>query len=166
MKPGSKYYRLLQHLQNCDQTEITMTIAEVEELVEGSLPPNARQIRSWWSNRDSPSAAQAKAWIMAGFHTTFIDLPKEIITFGKFSTTYNIRTRDDGGIIWDRESVKALRKHMGLTQIKFSKELGVRRQTVSEWENGVYSPDRSTTKHLERVADGSEFQPPEENDQS
>ncbi len=46
---------------------------------------------------------------------------------------------------------------MSLTQAKFAQELGVRRQTVSEWENGVYEPDRSTAKHLERIAQRKGF---------
>ncbi|MEO0738790.1 MAG: helix-turn-helix transcriptional regulator [Cyanobacteria bacterium J06649_12] len=49
---------------------------------------------------------------------------------------------------------------MSLTQAKFAQELGVRRQTVSEWENGVYEPDRSTTKFLELIAKQTEFSVP------
>lgn len=47
---------------------------------------------------------------------------------------------------------------MGLSQAQFATELGVRRQTVSEWENGAYDPDRSTTKFLELIAKQSAFQ--------
>ena len=47
---------------------------------------------------------------------------------------------------------------MNLTQAKFAQELGVRRQTVSEWENGVYEPDRSTAKHLELIAKQKQFE--------
>ncbi|MEO0867417.1 MAG: helix-turn-helix transcriptional regulator, partial [Cyanobacteria bacterium J06642_11] len=58
------------------------------------------------------------------------------------------------------DAIKALRKHMSLTQAQFAEELGVRRQTVSEWENGVYDPDRSTTKFLALIAQTSSFQAP------
>jgi DNA-binding transcriptional regulator YiaG len=159
MKPGSKYYQLFQYLQASNQTQLTLSIDEIATLIDGKLSPNARQNRSWWSNRDSPSAVQAAAWIQAGYHTSTIDLDEQRITFQKFSIQYNIRT-NDGVIIWDQSAIKALRKHMGMTQAQFSQELGVRRQTVSEWESGVYMPDRSTSKHLGRVAEGHHFQPP------
>jgi transcriptional regulator with XRE-family HTH domain len=58
-----------------------------------------------------------------------------------------------------QDAIKALRKHMGLTQAQFAQELGVHRQkTVSEWENGAYDPDRSKMKFLELIAKHSKFQ--------
>ena len=44
-------------------------------------------------------------------------------------------------IVWQQDAIRALRKHMNMTQSQFAEELGVRRQTISEWENGVYDPD-------------------------
>ena len=55
-------------------------------------------------------------------------------------------------LLWNSELIKALRLHMGLTQVEFAERLGVRQKTVSEWENGVYAPTRSKSKHLELVA--------------
>ncbi|MBE9032875.1 helix-turn-helix transcriptional regulator [filamentous cyanobacterium LEGE 11480] len=158
MKPGSKYYRLFQYLQANNQPEITLSIDYIASLIDGDLSPNAREKRGWWSNRDAPSAVQARAWIQAGYHTAEIHLTQQTITFRKFKTQYNIQKKD-GTIVWDHDAIKALRKHMDLTQADFSQELGVRRQTVSEWESGVYRPDRSTAKHLERIAESQNFQP-------
>jgi DNA-binding transcriptional regulator YiaG len=59
---------------------------------------------------------------------------------------------------WDAESVRALRKHMGLTQAGLSAELGVRQQTVSEWENGVYRPRGAAAQLLTLVAERASFQ--------
>ena len=42
--------------------------------------------------------------------------------------------------MWNSESIKELRKALDLSQSAFSKKLGIRQQTVSEWETGVYMP--------------------------
>ena len=58
---------------------------------------------------------------------------------------------------WDAKKVKALRQHLGLTQTELSEELGVRQQTVSEWECGVYKPRGPSAKLLNLVAERAEF---------
>ena len=58
---------------------------------------------------------------------------------------------------WDAEKVKALRQHMGLTQTELSQELGVRQQTVSEWECGQYQPRGPSAKLLSLVAERARF---------
>ncbi|MBI4772309.1 MAG: helix-turn-helix domain-containing protein [Chloroflexi bacterium] len=58
---------------------------------------------------------------------------------------------------WDGEQVRALRRHLGLTQTELSEELGVRQQTVSEWECGVYRPRGSSAKLLHIVAEQAGF---------
>lgn len=58
---------------------------------------------------------------------------------------------------WDAKKVKALRQHMGLTQTELSQELGVRQQTVSEWECGQYQPRGPSAKLLNLVAERAQF---------
>ena len=157
MKPGSKYYPLYQHLAQCQQDTITLALIDVEQLTTGKLPASAWTKRAWWSNRGK-GALQATAWIEAGYHTDAIDLEQQTITFKRFEAEYRIQYMD-GKITWDQTAIRALRKHMKLTQAQFAETLGVRRQTVSEWENGVYLPDRSTVKHLALVAQTEAFQP-------
>lgn len=159
IKPGSKYYPLFEHLQGCNQAAVTLTFIEIEALMGCSLPESARRKKNWWSNRDSPSALQAGAWISAGYHIESVDLIQQSVTFGEFQAQYTIQQKD-GEIIWKQDAIQALRKHMGFTQAQFAQKLGVRRQTVSEWENGAYDPDRSTTKFLELIAKQSDFQAP------
>lgn len=157
IKPGSKYYPLFEHLQYCNQEETTLTFAEIEALMGSLLPGSALSKKNWWSNRDSSSALQAGAWISASYHIKSVDLNQQAVTFRRFQAQWNIQKKD-GEIVWQQNEIKALRKHMGLTQAQFATKLGVRRQTVSEWENGAYDPDRSTTKFLELVAKQSDFQ--------
>jgi DNA-binding transcriptional regulator YiaG len=59
---------------------------------------------------------------------------------------------------WDAESIKALREHMDLSQQALADELGMRQQTISEWETGMYKPRRSTSKYLSLIAERAGFE--------
>ncbi|MGC1309757.1 MAG: helix-turn-helix transcriptional regulator [Phormidesmis sp.] len=156
MKVGSKYYPLYEYLRAGARDRLTLTFIDIEQLIQTPLPASASK-RAWWSNRDSASALQAAAWVRAGYHVEAVDFNKQTVTFGKFKAEYTIQRQGDA-ILWNQDAIRALRKYMKLTQAKFAQELGVRRQTVSEWENGVYEPDRSTAKHLERIAEQRGFE--------
>jgi len=161
MKPGSKYYPLHQRLAQHYPEPVTLTLGEIEEILASPLPISARKDRTWWSNRNR-GALQASAWMSAGYHTHQIDLEVGRVTFKQIEAPYRVEDHIryvDGQIAWDQAAIKALRQHMKLTQAKFAETLGVRRQTISEWENGVYEPDRSTTKHLALVAEKEAFDP-------
>jgi len=59
---------------------------------------------------------------------------------------------------WDAESIRALRGHLDLTQVKLAGQMGIRQQTVSEWEQGRYSPRGASAKLLNIIADRSGFE--------
>jgi len=54
---------------------------------------------------------------------------------------------------WDRKSVKGLRVHLDMSQTELAAELGVRQQTVSEWETGAYRPRGASERVLNMVAE-------------
>jgi DNA-binding transcriptional regulator YiaG len=58
---------------------------------------------------------------------------------------------------WDEQSIKALRQHLGLTQVEMAARLGTRQQTISEWEKGMYQPRGTSVTLLSIVADSSGF---------
>ena len=58
---------------------------------------------------------------------------------------------------WDADAVRALRAHLGATQDELAGELGVRQQTVSEWETGSYRPRGASARLLSMVAEQAEF---------
>ena len=58
---------------------------------------------------------------------------------------------------WDARSVKGLRQHLQLTQTELAGELGVRQQTVSEWETGAYRPRGASDRLLTIVAERAGF---------
>ncbi len=54
---------------------------------------------------------------------------------------------------WDAEMIRALRDGLGLTQRQLADALGVRQQTVSEWETGAYQPRGASARMLRVVAE-------------
>ena len=60
--------------------------------------------------------------------------------------------------VWDKEKVHALRKHLGLSQVGLAQELGVRQQTISDWEQGIYQPRGASSTLLSIIAERSDFE--------
>ena len=58
---------------------------------------------------------------------------------------------------WNSETIRGLRKFLRLSQSAFSKQLGIRQQTVSEWETGVYEPRGASSTLLNMIASGAGF---------
>ncbi len=66
--------------------------------------------------------------------------------------------RRGGGPFWEATSVRALRRHLGLSQREMAAELGTRQQTVSEWETGLYCPRGVSARLLTVVAERAGFE--------
>jgi DNA-binding transcriptional regulator YiaG len=58
--------------------------------------------------------------------------------------------RRDG---WKADEVRRLRRALQLSQQAFAEQLGVRQQTVSEWETGMYTPRGASVRLLDIVAE-------------
>jgi DNA-binding transcriptional regulator YiaG len=58
---------------------------------------------------------------------------------------------------WDATSIRKLRRHLRMTQQQMSEELGVRQQTVSDWELGYHRPRGGMARLLSIVAERTEF---------
>jgi len=151
----SKYHPLFEYLRRQGTDEIVLTIDEIERILPAPLPKSARTQRAWWSNR-SKGAVQARAWMDAGYHVEEIDLDAGTITFRKPGKIYQVR-REGDRVLWSGEMVKSLRHHLGYSQIELAEELGVRQQTISEWENGIYEPKRSSSMLLTFFAERMDF---------
>jgi DNA-binding transcriptional regulator YiaG len=155
MKEGSKYQPLLEYLCGSNQHEVTLTFAQIEALMNEALPESARSKRAWWSNR-SKGALQASAWMEAGYRVEDVDLDRQQVTFRKPIGNLQVKSMGDT-VLWNRELIKALRRHMGLTQVEFAQRLGVYQQTVSQWEKGAYEPTLATSKYLTLIAEQARF---------
>jgi len=68
------------------------------------------------------------------------------------ATVYDA-TMSDASPAWDADRIRALRERLGLSQRQLADELGVRQQTVSEWETGVYRPRGASLRVLRMVAE-------------
>ena len=75
----SKYEPLRVHLEQADDGQLTMTFAEVADLV-GGLPPSAYKRRQWWSNNPKTTAPR-HAWLPAGRRIGSVVMADQIVTF-------------------------------------------------------------------------------------
>lgn len=155
MKGGSKYQPLLDYLYQSQEPEVILTFTKIEEMLGEPLPNSALNKRAWWSNR-SKGALQASSWMSAGYLVEGIDFETKQVTFRKPPTTYKVEWEGDT-VKWNGELVKALRRHMGMSQVEFAQKLGVRQQTISDWETSTYDPRRSMAKYLMMVAEQAGF---------
>jgi len=155
VKGGSKYQPLFEYFQKNLSQQITLSFAEVETLIGDTLPDSACTQKRWWGNRHK-GAPQALAWMNAGYVVEEVDLESESVTFRKPGSGYKVQPVAST-VKWNSDSIKALRDQMGLTQAQMAQELGIRQQTVSEWETGMYEPNRATSKYLSMVAEKAGF---------
>jgi len=58
---------------------------------------------------------------------------------------------------WNADSIRALRRHLEMSQEQMSEELGIRQQTVSDWELGYHRPRGGMARLLTIVAERVEF---------
>jgi hypothetical protein len=83
--PGdSRYAPLAIWLQSRPSKEdrIQLTFEQVEEAIEGDLPPSARTHRSWWAN-DSVGHVQSQQWLDVGWRVAQINMTEEKVTFAR-----------------------------------------------------------------------------------
>ncbi len=59
---------------------------------------------------------------------------------------------------WDSDSIRTLRRHLGLTQRELADRLGTRQQTISEWEIGLYKPRGASSTLLSIIAERAKFE--------
>jgi len=59
---------------------------------------------------------------------------------------------------WESEGIRALRRHLGLTQRELADRLGTRQQTISEWEIGLYKPRGASSTLLSIIAERAKFE--------
>jgi Helix-turn-helix len=155
VKPGSKYHRLYEYLRRQRSDRLSLTFAEIERRLGSLLPKSARARRGFWSNRGR-GGLQAAAWLEAGYEVGRVDLAGGQVEFQRPGVRYVVRW-EGADVRWDAPMVRALRAHLELDQAGLADVLGVRQQTISEWETAVYAPSRGRSKHLTMIAERAGF---------
>lgn len=54
---------------------------------------------------------------------------------------------------WGAQEIRRLRRDLGLSQQQMAAALGVRQQTISEWETGAYTPRGASLRVLALLAE-------------
>ncbi|MEM7802981.1 MAG: helix-turn-helix transcriptional regulator, partial [Chloroflexota bacterium] len=134
------------------------TFGEIEDLLGASLPKSARKSKAWWSNRRT-GGLQSASWIGASYRVKEVDFETGNVAFQKRGVvlTYNLE-KVGGTVLWNGELVKALREYMEVSQAELADEMGMRQQTISDWETGAHKPTRSTSRFLSLIAERAGFE--------
>lgn len=144
-----KLYKNLQvFLTESSQDIVQISFSSIEEIIANNLPKSARSNRAWWSNRRT--GVQAKSWLDAGYKVDAVDLMENQVVFRRIQVHRSNMT--SAPLYWKAHEILSLREYLDLNQTQFASLLGVRQQTISEWENGLYEPKRSTCLVLDRIA--------------
>ena len=148
--PKSKYYPLYEYLKaQPDPGLLELSFAEIEQIVGKPLPATAQSVRAWWANSQT---SQGRAWQDADWLVDDVDFKEKYVVFRPARITYRISpTRKSQG--WSATEIKALRNFAGWSQQELAERLGVRQQTVSDWELGIHLSRRSMGKLLQMVAE-------------
>ena len=91
-KRTPKYAPLGEFLAELPRTKsaITLSFADIEEIVADALPSSASQYREWWSNQKGGS--RAPHWQRAGFIVAAVDLSRKFVRFERGEIARNRKT--------------------------------------------------------------------------
>ena len=150
MPTKGKYYPLYEYLKDQpDSGLLELSFAEIEEILSNALPTTATKTRAWWANSQTP---QGVTWQEAGWLIDDVDFKAQYVVFRPERITYRVSPiRKSKG--WSAAEIKALRQYAGWSQQELADRLGVRQQTVSDWELDIHTSRRSMGKLLQMVAE-------------
>ena len=101
----SKYAALEVHLRESGQETVSMTFADIEQIIGSNLPSSAFKYRPWWSNNPSNSVI-THSWLAAGYKTANVDMAGRTLVFVK-STQYVPAPESGGRVLRDAAAAPA-----------------------------------------------------------
>jgi hypothetical protein len=72
------YESLQRYLQTQDGEHVTLSFAQLADILGRTLPKVA-QHATWWAN--DPDHPEARAWLEAGYQVAFVSLESQSVTF-------------------------------------------------------------------------------------
>lgn len=80
-KVSAKYRGLAEYLLSSNETRVTLTYSQIEEILGFTLPDTARKFKqSYWANTETHS--YASSWMAVGYKTR-VDVDNDTVTFVK-----------------------------------------------------------------------------------
>ena len=80
-KVSAKYRGLAEYLLSSNETRVTLTYSQIEEILGFALPDTARKFKqSYWANTETHS--YASSWMTVGYKTR-VDVDNDTVTFVK-----------------------------------------------------------------------------------
>ena len=80
-KVSAKYRGLAEYLLSTNETRITLSYSQIEEILGFALPDTARKFKqSYWANTETHS--YASSWMAVGYKTR-VDIDSDTVTFIK-----------------------------------------------------------------------------------
>jgi hypothetical protein len=76
-----KYDGLRQYLLAQPSSNVDITFAEIETILNASLPESAHKYREWWAN--DQTHVEAQAWLSAGWKVQSCNLVTRRVVFQK-----------------------------------------------------------------------------------
>lgn len=63
------------------ETRVTLSFAEIEEVLGEPLPRSAREYQAWWANEAEGMHVQSHAWMGAGYRVEHVDVQAGVVRF-------------------------------------------------------------------------------------
>ena len=80
-KVSAKYRGLAEYLLSSNETRVTLSYSQIEEILGFALPDTARKFKqSYWANTETHS--YASSWMAVGYKTR-VDVDNDTVTFVK-----------------------------------------------------------------------------------
>ena len=80
-KVSTKYRGLAEYLLSSNETKVTLSYSQIEEILGFALPDTARKFKqSYWANTETHS--YASSWMAVGYKTR-VDVDSDTVTFIK-----------------------------------------------------------------------------------
>ncbi|MCI0644211.1 MAG: DUF4268 domain-containing protein [Chloroflexi bacterium] len=109
----SRYAPLAIWLQNQppNESQVTLTFADIERIIENKLPGSAYEHRSWWAN-DSFSHVQSQQWLEVDWRVALVNMSNHTVHFAR------IQERQKAYIDFFSELVSELKQQPGFDQLQ------------------------------------------------